>query len=247
MTSESGDQKLLGNFRKLIDFVSADPNYNPANTKIGKPALETLYSSGQASTVDLKTNEAPYKITVNSRQTLFADVAPRMGSAFRMAKASGADQPVLDDLSTYRRKLSSQPKAKAPKADPSKPGSEGGTSNTAHSTSQMSYENQAGNVDSMVALIANIPSYNPNESELTLTSLRAFAAELRAANDAVSASFVPLSQARGIRDEVLYTGEDSVVNIALLVKAYVSAAFGIKSQLYKQIKGLQFHRQGKTG
>ena len=30
MTSESGDQKLLGNFRKLIDFVSADPNYNPS-------------------------------------------------------------------------------------------------------------------------------------------------------------------------------------------------------------------------
>ena len=28
----------------------------------------------------------------------------------------------------------------------------------------MSYENQAGNVDGMVALIANIPSYNPNEN-----------------------------------------------------------------------------------
>ena len=32
MATESGDKKLLGNFRKLIDEVSADPNYNPANT-----------------------------------------------------------------------------------------------------------------------------------------------------------------------------------------------------------------------
>ncbi len=34
MPTESGDQKILGNLRKLIDFVAADPNYNPANSKI---------------------------------------------------------------------------------------------------------------------------------------------------------------------------------------------------------------------
>jgi hypothetical protein len=39
MATESGDKKLLGNFRKLIDEVSADPNYNPANTKLKKTAL----------------------------------------------------------------------------------------------------------------------------------------------------------------------------------------------------------------
>jgi hypothetical protein len=37
------------------------------------------------------------------------------------------------------------------------------------------------------------------------------------------------------------------VNIALLVKAYVRAAFGPDSQLFKSIKGLQFERQGKRG
>jgi len=39
MPSESGDMKLLGNFRKLTDFVSADPNYNPANQKIAIAGL----------------------------------------------------------------------------------------------------------------------------------------------------------------------------------------------------------------
>ncbi len=47
---------------------------------------------------------------------------------------------------------------------------------------------------------------------------------------------MPLSQSRGTRDQLLYGNADSVVNTALLVKAYVSAAFGNSSQLYKQIK-----------
>ena len=110
----------------------------------------------------------------------------------------------------------------------------------------MSYDNQIGNVDSLVSLFSNIPSYKPNEAELQVPALQAFATELRAANDAVSTTFVPLSQARGVRDQVLYTNDDSVVNTALLCKAYVSAAFGTQSQLFKAIKGLRFHRQGKN-
>ena len=54
---------------------------------------------------------------------------------------------------------------------------------------------------------------------------------------------MPLSQARGTRDQLLYEAEDSVVNTALLVKAYVSAAFGTSSQIYKQAKALEFRRR----
>ncbi len=240
MPSESGDQKLLGNFRKLIDFVAADPNYNPANPKIAVAGLEALYTSGQSATTNVRTTEAPYKVSVNTRQTLFAQAAPRMGSAYRMAKACGAGQPILDDLDTHRRKLSSPRKAKAPKGDPNATDSEDGSSNTTHSTSQMSYDNQVGNAAAIVALLSHISTYNPNEDKLKIASLQEFVTELQAVNEAVSTNFVPYSQARATRDEVLYTGEDSIVNIAKLVKAYVSAAFGTGSPLYKQIKGLKF-------
>ena len=242
MPSESGDMKLLGNFRKLIDFVSADPNYRPANPRIGIPGLETLYTSGNSVATNVNTTSAPYKVAVNTRQAKFAEVPGRTGSAFRMAKASGADKPILADLETNRRKLSSQKKAKVPEDDPSTPGKAGVVT---RSRSQMSYDNQVGNVDGFVALLSTILSYKPNEDELTIKSLQAFALELRAVNDAVSTNFVPFSQARGTRDEVLYTSPDSVVNTAFLVKAYVSAAFGNQSQLYKNIKGLQFKRPNK--
>jgi hypothetical protein len=236
--------KLLGNFRTLIDFVSADPNYKPANSRIQIAGLEALYTSGQSAATNIKTTEAPYKVVVNARQAKFGEVPGRTGSAFRMAKASDAEKRILDDLETYRRKLSSQKKAKATRDDPSTPANE---ATKTHSVSQMSYDNQTGNVDGFVELLSTITSYSPNEDDLKITSLRAFAAELKAANDAVSSSFVPFSQARGTRDEVLYTGEDSVVNIARLVKAYVSAAFGTQSPLYKNIKGLKFEQKRQRG
>jgi hypothetical protein len=45
-----------------------------------------------------------------------------------------------------------------------------------------------------------------------------------------------------LRDQLLYLDDDSIVNTALLVKAYVKAALGTKSQLFKKIKGLKFSR-----
>jgi hypothetical protein len=39
MPTESGDMKLLGNFRNLIDFVTAETGFKPANAKIKPPRL----------------------------------------------------------------------------------------------------------------------------------------------------------------------------------------------------------------
>jgi hypothetical protein len=111
--------------------------------------------------------------------------------------------------------------------------------------SQLSYENITGNFDDFIAILKTEPVYAPNEADLTTAGLTALADELKAKNNAVNATFVPVSVARGRRDQLLYLNEDCVVNTALLVKAYVRAALGPDSQLFKQIKGLEFSRQGK--
>lgn len=78
---------------------------------------------------------------------------------------------------------------------------------------------------------------------MKIAALEAFADELDAKNNAVITTGVALAQARTLRDQLLYTNPDSVVNNALLVKAYVKGAFGSDSALYKQIKGLEFSRK----
>jgi hypothetical protein len=68
MATESGDQKLLGNYRKLIDLVTADANYNPANADITKAALAAHYTASLASVDDVASKNAPSKIAINDRQ-----------------------------------------------------------------------------------------------------------------------------------------------------------------------------------
>lgn len=242
MPTESGDLKLLGNYRKLIDHVSGELNYNPGNPDIATAGLETHYSAARAAVDDVAAKNAPSKMVINDRQAVYEPLSSLMRRSFNMLKASGASKATLDDAQTNLRKVTGARKSAKIKDDPATPAIEG---DKQHSASQMSYDNRRGNVSAYVAILADVPSYNPNESELKVSSLQALVADLDAKNDAVSAAFVPLSQSRGVRDGILYLDDDCVVNRAALVKAYVQAAFGRDSQLFKAIKGLDFKRQNR--
>lgn len=159
-----------------------------------------------------------------------------------MLKASGAGEKILEDAKSRARKVTGRRTTAKVKDDPNTPADEGKKS---HSASQMSYENIVGNFDDYIAILATVTSYAPNEPGLTVAGLTALSNDLKAKNEAVNATFAPVSAARGLRDQLLYLNEDCVVNNALLVKAYVRAALGSGSQLFKSIKGLKFERQGK--
>lgn len=246
MPSESGDMKLLGNFRRLIDQVSADASYNPANPTLTVAALEARYAAALAAVESIAAKLAPHRIATGERSTAF-DLMTRLVTRSRnMLKASGVSKEVLDDAETSVRKLLGRRRSSTPKPVTPVPASPEASENEAgasHSASQLSFENRLGNLAAYLEILSNVPSYAPNEADLKLVSLRAMADDLRAKNDAVSATFVPLSQSRGTRDQLLYNSADCLVNIALLTKAYVGGAMGTDSQLYKQIKGLKFGRK----
>lgn len=242
MPSESGDTKLLGNFGKLIEAVSLDSNYNPANPALPVPALNTRKTGGLAAVGDVGAKEAANKAVVNDRQYLFEGVPGVITRSGNMLKASGASQKIIDDAKTVARKITGQRKTPKVKDDQNTPQNEAAKT---HSVSQQSYYSIVGNVEDYIAIVATVSTYAPNEADLTIAGLNALVADLKAKNDAVDAAFAALSVARGVRDQLLYTNDDCIVNIALLVKAYVRAAFGPDSQLFKSLKGLQFPRQGK--
>jgi len=249
MNSESGDMKLLGNFRKLIDHVSAETTYKPSNDDLKPTALEARFTAANAAAGDISANMAHFKAAVNDRQSAYDDLDPIVMRSRNMLKASGADKAVLANAETHVRKLLGRrksPKAKPdPNAAPAGANTPAAAAGKTHSTAQLSFDNKVGNFDAFIEVVAGVTDYKPNEADLKVAALRALSNDLKLKNNAVSGAFVPLSQARGTRDQLLYEAEDSVVNTALLVKAYVSAAFGTSSQLYKQIKGLKFTRSPK--
>lgn len=242
MPTEAGDQKLIGNFRILIDQVSAEANYHPANPKLAKAALETLYTAGLTAANNVPLTQAPNKLAITNRQDGFAEVRSRFVRANNSLQASGATKGEIADAKTSLRKLTGARKTAKVKDDPATPEDE---SKASKSASQMSYDNQLGNAAAFLAILSNIPAYNPNEPDLKIAALQAMLTDLQAKNNNVSSTAVALSQARGVRDQLLYLSEDSIVAIGLLVKTYVRAAFGADHQLYKQIKGLQFARAAK--
>lgn len=242
MPNEAGDMKLLGNFRTLVDQVSADSTYNPSNPALAVAALEAKYTAGHAAVSSVASKLATNNIAIDERQLAFEGLAAKVKRSRNLLKATGVSSKVLDDAETFVRKLSGARSSLKVKDDPATPENEAAAS---HSASQMSYDNRLGHLSGFIEVLKNVPAYNPNETDLKVTALTALLADLQAKNNAVSSTFVPLSQSRGVRDSLLYTGADSIVNTALLVKAYVNGALGPSSQLNKQIKGLQFKRPKK--
>lgn len=241
MTTEAGDKKVLGNFSKLIDLIAAEPNYNPANPKLAKAALAAQLAAGESALLSVATNGASNKLAITDCQLAYDNLSPTALSSRDYLKASGAPTGILEDGQTYITKVTGGRKSKKIKDDPATPDDE---SKGSHSASQMSRENRLGNFESYLEILKQVPSYNPNEANLKLTALLAYAADLKTKDTAVSTTAAALSQARGLRDQLLYLANDSIVNTALLIKAYVKAAFGANSQIYKQIKGLEFRRRG---
>ena len=96
------------------------------------------------------------------------------------------------------------------------------------------------NFASFVDLVSSVPSYTPNETELTTASLTAYLGELQTANTNVINAEVVYSNARISRNTILYAENTGLVDIALEVKKYVKAVFGATSPQYKQISGIKF-------
>lgn len=239
MANEAGDMKILSNYRKLIDLVSAESNYAPPNPLITVAGLNAHHTTSQAAAEDVPTKMGPNKVAITERQLKYDELPEKVTRPGKILKGAGAATEVIADLDTSKNKVLGRRKTPKVKDDPNTPANEG---NVTHSASQTSYANQRGNYRAFLAVLAAISEYQPNDASLKLAALNAFADELEAKDNAVNTTFVPLSQARGVRDGLLYLNEDSVVNRALMVKAYVAGEFGTKSTINKQISGLKFPR-----
>lgn len=247
MTTEAGNMKVIGNFRKLIDWVSAEANYKPSNDSLKAAAMETQYPIALAAVEAVAAKHAPYKAALTERKLAFDSLAKKARQIRNVAKSSGASPQTLANLDTPLRKLLGERKSEKATVDPSAtPGGPNAPENGAskqHSASQMSFDNRIGSYASLLSIVGTIAAYNPNEPDLKLPALQTFGDELAAKNNAVNTAFVPLSQARALRDQLLYTDENSVVNVAIRVKAYVKGALGPDSHLHQKIKALRFVRQ----
>ncbi|MEA5141934.1 hypothetical protein [Arcicella rigui] len=237
-TSETGHAVNVKNFFDLINFCKGfGTQYQPSKLSIQIPSLESTYLQAKEAIDEIIRQTTAYNIAINERALLFKDnrtLSTRLINAFEMTDAPDATKK---DVKGFNRKLQGK-RASAVKETNSTVEGVNAEEPKTISSSQTSFNQQVEHLKALVALLESEPSYQPNEGELKVSTLKNLISQQNSANEQVSTAYTALSNARLLRDRVLYGEGTSLYNISLDIKKYIKAAFGASSQEYKQVTGV---------
>lgn len=234
--AETGHARNVERFAQLISFVQGyGADYAPSNPAITLVNLQAKLAESQTSIDGVSSTKAPWTVAVNDRQNSFADLRPLATRLVNSFAASGAPENAVDDAKSLKRKIDGVRAKALPADNPNTPDDEGKGS----SASQQSYTQLTEHLDNLIELLDS-SGYAPNETELKVPALAAYATTLKTANNAVINATTPWSNSRLTRDETLYADDTGLVALAGLVKKYVKSLFGGDSPQYQQVGGLDF-------
>jgi hypothetical protein len=252
-TSEIGHAKNVANFEDLISFcLGYGATYNPTLNAIKVANMNALKASATTSLTSAVTAFTAFKNATNNREIVFEPVKKLTTKLMAALKACGATEQTVSDALTINHKIQGK-RSKLTKADagkntvnavviPNDPPVEIPTDPKQISVSQQSYDSMVEHMEKLINLLSSITAYNPNENELKVATLNTLLTSMKTSNTAVINAYTTWSNARIVRNDLLYKKITGLVDIALECKSYVKSIFGASSSQYKQVSGLKFRR-----
>ena len=193
-TSEVGHAKNVANFADLIAYCTAyGATYNPSKTALQIVSLNTLYTSAQTELANVTTAKNTFDTVTGDRQIAFEPLKSLATKVINALSVTDAIEQTLADAKTINNKL--QGKRATPIAETPPPENGNPTSNTV-SVSHQSYDMLTENFSALIDLVSSVPSYTPNEADLSVASLTTFRDNLQTANTNVTNAEVAYSNAR---------------------------------------------------
>ena len=240
-TSETGHAKNVANFDELISFVTGyRESYNPSKATIKLDALKALSDHAKTSINAVSSMEPAYKSAVAAREVVFIPLSKLTTRIMNSIKATDTTVQVDENARTLVRKIQGVRATAKKTEDEKKALAEKGKEVVEISTSQMSYDNRLDNFFKLIQLLSSVPEYSPNEKELKIEHLNTILDDLKAKNAAVVESYIPLSNARIRRNDLLYKENTGLYDVAMDVKNYIKSVFGATSPQYKQVSKIKF-------
>ena len=238
-TSEVGHAKNIANLNLLNTNIAALGNiYNPSNPKLQLAYLQNLYTTAFNYQESVNNLVAPYSLAVDEREIIFKPLNRELTKLRKAYKATdGVTAVQLEDFMTVIRKLKGVKKATT------KTSTDSEEAQSAHSTSQMSYDQRTNTMDLLISLLQNTANYNPNEVEYQVATYQAKKALMLQKTQAVANAFIPLNNARSTRNATLYNDEDNLVDIANKAKDYLFTILDVNSAQYKAISKIKFKKR----
>jgi hypothetical protein len=231
----------------LISFCTGyGATYNPSRDALKVANLQLLLTASKAAIADCKTKETTFDNATDARKESFTTLKALGTGIVNTLSVSGVADSVVEGARTINRKLEGQ---RANGSAPAEPIATGGTASipttpapASASSSQQSYDNLVEHFNGLIELVSSHTEYNPNDTDLKVATLQTYLAELRTANTNVLNANTAWSNSRISSDNTLYADTTGLVDIALVVKAYVKSLFNATSPQYGQISGIAFKR-----
>lgn len=238
---ETGHAKNVSNFESLISFIKGyGAAYNPSKVSIKVDALSLILSNAQNAMKEIDIALPPHTNAVSARETAFEPLGKLVTRINNAVKASDTTQNVDESVKSLVRKLQgTRATAKISDEEKQQLTTEGKEVNQ-NSASQMGYDNRLENFYKLIMLLQSIPEYNPNEEDLKVSSLLAYYEVLKEKNSSVTNAYTPLSNARIVRNDIMYKPLSGLVDCASDAKAYIKSVYGASSPQYKQVSKLEF-------
>lgn len=253
-TSEIGHAKNVANFEDLISFCAGyGVTYNPILNAIKVANMNTLKTNASSALTAAVVAYTAFKSASNSREIVFEPVKKLSTKIMAALKACGATEQTIKDALTINHKIQGK-RAKPSKADTvnnnsqtqmaidpnSDPPVDNGPKTI--SVSQQSYDSLIEHMEKLINLLSATPAYNPNENELKVASLNTLLASMKASNTSVINANTTWSNARILRNDILYKKITGLCDVALECKNYIKSIYGASSAQYKQVSGLKFRK-----
>lgn len=241
--SETGHTKNVANLKTLNTYLaSLGAKYNPSKKAIQLPQLQQLHQDADGSLSVIRDAFPAYYSAVDAQEAAYAPLDKLVTRLVRAYKSAIEDPAEAKTVVSLQKLISGEGGSKK------KPNPEDEPANGKDpiSDSKRSYDNRQANFHSLVKTMAANPAYKPNEVELQITTIQAYADDLLAKTEAVDAVSSPIVNGRIARNKILYNEKTGFVPVTLkAIKDYVISVFGAGSPEIRYINTLKFTRMTK--
>ncbi len=240
-TSETGHSKNVANMDQLVSFtLGYGPAYNPSKNSLKTESLVDLSKNAKNAIIEVALAFPIYGNAVADRELSFKPLGILATRLLNAIKATDTSSQVVENAKTLIRKIQGRRATPKKTPDQKKALEAKGIQVVEISASQMSFDGRLESFDKLIKLLNTLPTYTPNEPELKIDALLMLYANLKGKNEAVVNAIPPLSNARLMRNNILYNEKTGLVDTAMDAKAYIKSLFGAVSSQYRQVSGLAF-------
>ncbi|WP_316804396.1 hypothetical protein [Pedobacter nototheniae] len=242
-TPDSGFAKNLANFENIISRVQAlGPIYNPSREAIQLANLTDKLNQARLALSSLHEQMAQQKNAIHSRSAAFEPLKKLNTRLLSAAKAVNILPQQIENLSSLNRKVQGVKLSKSKTTAPIESSASATASNSAItetpatiSSAQLGYDSQLDNFDKVVKQLSVIPDYKPNENELKTEQLQSLYNDMLTKNHLVIEANTAISSSRFARNEIMFTPNTGISDLASGVKNYVKSLLGTSSPQYREI------------